>query len=114
MKKLLFFLSIVVTFLLGCNKDYENFMPNQNGTSTDTVWGTNFAPNIQLTQMYNSLQLPYFIDSITISNGGIINFPNNITINIPPNSFLLNGMPTNGMAVIKFILLKKKGDMIHM
>lgn len=100
--------------MCGCNKDFESFVADPNVVFTDSAWANTPLPNMPINQMFTNLQLPFFTDSISNSSGGKINFPNNVSLNIQPNSFLSNGITADGKAVIKFQLLTKKGDMIRM
>lgn len=112
MNRFFILLLAATTCLLGCDKSYEKFEPDDD---SDTLWASDLATTLSINNINQNLELEPLIDSVSTQNGGIISFPNNITVTFPANAFSLNGSPfTDGKAMIKFLLITKKGDMVRM
>ncbi|MES2776680.1 MAG: hypothetical protein V4722_21055 [Bacteroidota bacterium] len=113
MKRISLILLSAAAFLTGCEKSFESFTPNQN-VPTDTVWALSSAGNFsEVNTMHQNLVRPPLNDSFNLSVNSVIEFPDNIRIEIPANSLLQNGNAGTGKAAIEFFLLKSKGDFIR-
>lgn len=114
MKQISFLLLLAAAVLTGCEKSFENFTPNTGNPATDTVWaGTATGNFAEVNTLHQNLVRPPLVDSFTLTANTVITFPDDIRIEIAPNSFRLNGTVPDGKAVIEFFLLKSKGDFIR-
>ncbi|MEO7311523.1 MAG: hypothetical protein ABIX01_14060 [Chitinophagaceae bacterium] len=113
MKQIFLILVIATIALAGCEKSFENFSPNPGSATTDTVWASSAGGNFtNVNTLHENLARAPLQDSLNLQAGGVVEFPDNIRIEIPANAFTLNGIVTDGKAQVVFTLLKTKGDFI--
>jgi len=114
MKRISFILLFTAFLITGCEKSFEKFSPDTNTAGTDTIWATSTGGNyIEINRLHEQMGRPALIDSFLLQANSVVEFPDNIRIEIPANSFLLNGAVTDGKAMIEFTLLKTRGEFIR-
>ena len=103
-----------MAYLSSCQKEYsEQFVPYENNTQNkDTVWSVSNngkAVNIELP----SLTAAPMVDSFTLSTGGTVNFPENLSLLFPPNCVSTTAAPLTNKLRVAVTHLRKKGDFIR-
>lgn len=112
MKRISFLILISAAMLTGCEKSFETFSPD-NVNPADTVWASSAGNFTEVNLLHQNLVRPALVDSFDIATNSVVEFPDNIRIEIAANSFMLNGTITTGKATAEFFLLKSKGDFIR-
>jgi hypothetical protein len=114
MKRISFIFLLATLAIAGCEKSFENFSPNTNTASTDTVWAVTAGGNFtEVNRLHELMGRPAMLDSIILQANSVVEFSDNIRIEISANSFFLNGAVPDGKAIVEFTLLKTRGEFIR-
>ena len=114
MKRISLFLLFAAAILMGCEKSLESFSPDQHTPPIDTIWATPAAGNFaEVNRLHENILRPPLVDSFNLQANSVVEFPDNIRIEIAANSLTHNGMVAVGKANVEFFLLKNKGDFIR-
>jgi hypothetical protein len=105
-------------FLNACQKDIDIFVPDPGQLNgPDTSWQNTVTATMPVSILKNNLlQVPVYIDSITV-NASIASVltPLGIQVNFPPNCCATSaGQPVTGKVQVEIMVIKKKGDMIRL
>ncbi len=105
-------------FLNACQKDIDIFVPDPGQLNgPDTSWQNTVTATMPVSILKNNLlQVPVYIDSITV-NASIASVltPFGIQVNFPPNCCTTGaGQSVTGKVQVEIMVIKKKGDMIRL
>jgi hypothetical protein len=131
MKKILFYIPVLFALILseGCYKDKDEFIVTSvekipvSSVKSDTIWEDEskliipsgvIVPLLNIEKLIKELNLPILKDTFIAEQGGKLELPDDITIEIPSSSCINknNNQPCRGKLDVEYLVLRTKGELI--
>lgn len=118
MKRFFTLFIVVATFWSCAKENSDTFFPYPDNSINDTTWTPALTTNAQARVIPDLFSVPVTLDSINISNGGVIHVSDLLDIVFPVSActFLSGsnvGGVCSGIIKVEVTHLRKKGDMVR-
>lgn len=103
----------LLLFAASCTKATDKFTPYTTSELNDVNWSAEAMSDTKSRAIVKALSTADFATNFNSSNGIVAEFDNQIQLQMPNNSYLLNEVPYTGSINISLTALSKKGDFIR-